>query len=59
MQIRFPLQSTRARVAAFMSLLFLAAFGVSGLATWLALTAPVDEARAMPVPLNRPTTPPV
>jgi len=26
-----------------MSLLFLAAFGVSGLATWLALTAPVDE----------------
>jgi signal transduction histidine kinase len=43
MQIRFPLQSTRARVAAFMSLLFLAAFGVSGLATWLALTAPVDE----------------
>ena len=43
MQIRFPLQSTRGRVAAFMSLLFLAAFGVSGLATWLALTAPVDE----------------
>jgi len=43
MQIRFPLQSTRARVAAFMSLLFLAAFGVSGVATWLALTAPVDE----------------
>lgn len=43
MQIRFPLRSTRARVAAFMSLLFLAAFGVSGLATWLALTAPVDE----------------
>ncbi len=26
-----------------MSLLFLAAFGVSGVATWLALTAPVDE----------------
>ncbi len=43
MQVRLPLQSTRARVAAFMSLLFLAAFGVSGLATWLALTAPVDE----------------
>ena len=43
MQIRLPLRSTRARVAAFMSLLFLAAFGVSGLATWLALTAPVDE----------------
>eukprot|EP01039_Chlorochromonas_danica_P014607 gene14607-17079_t len=26
-----------------MVILFLAAFGVSGLATWLALTAPVEE----------------
>ena len=43
MRISLAIRSTRTRVAGFMVILFLAAFGVSGLATWLALTAPVEE----------------
>ena len=43
MRISLAIRSTRTRVAGFMVIMFLAAFGVSGLATWLALTAPVEE----------------
>ena len=43
MRLSLAIRSTRTRVAGFMVILFLAAFGVSGLATWLALTAPVEE----------------
>jgi signal transduction histidine kinase len=35
-------RSTRTRVAALLSVLFIAAFGSSGLATWAALSEPVD-----------------
>ena len=38
-----PLRSTRTRVAAALVVLFVLAFGCSGLATWAALSAPVDE----------------
>ena len=41
--VRFPFRSTRARVALFVSLLFVAAFGVSGLATFLVISRPVEE----------------
>ncbi len=37
------LRSTRARVAAALVVLFVLAFGCSGLATWAALSQPVDE----------------
>ena len=43
MRISLAIRSTRTRVAGFMVILFLAAFGVSGLSTWFALTAPVEE----------------
>ena len=38
-----PWRSTRARVATLLIALFVAAFGSSGLATWAALSQPVDE----------------
>jgi signal transduction histidine kinase len=38
-----PFHSTRARVATLLVGLFLAVFGSSGLATWAALSQPVDE----------------
>lgn len=41
--VSFPWRSTRARVATALIALFLLAFGSSGLATWAALSQPVDE----------------
>lgn len=41
-RLRPPPPSTRARAATFLVVLFIAAFGVSGFATWLVLSQPVD-----------------